>query len=312
MTAGVLAISHRGAIPPLPEPAFAARPRLAALRDELARAVRPRYTRRPPWNEPPLFFFDPTRQAELEATRGSPPAVRPDPLAERIAAELSSLFASVEVRRVARATPGLTEAAAALAPHHPAAKELADLLAVPDDEVFLVLHPATRSGFRLHVAGVADVAQFHLLILDTAVAEGVFPGPPPPARFRAACREADPLIPAGVPMVAEGRFQLFAPAAIGPDGSVPPGFRGCDHWLWGTFPLARVPRVDGERVVLLGEPAYRLTWEVERRFPALPAEADVVQVLGQFAVAERLSRLAGQPVSPRVPGVRTDRVAKAA
>ena len=38
--------------------------------------------------------------------------------------------------------------------------------------------------------------------------------------------------------------------------TVPGGFRGCDYWLWGWEAFAAVPRVDGERVVVLGEPAY--------------------------------------------------------
>jgi hypothetical protein len=312
---------------PAPDPAFAALPRLTRLRNALAAARRRPAPPRGHWGEPPVFFFDRVRQAEYLAARignsgeltspGSPRS-GPDPyreLAERIAAELPDLFASVEVRRAARAVTGLHEAAASLAPYCPAAKDLADLLAVPDDEVVLVLHPALRAGFRVVVRGVADVAQFHLLLLDAATgdpADGFLPGPPLPARFRAAARNANPVLPAGVPMVAEARFQLFRPSAVRPDGSVPGGFRGCDHWLWGHEPLAAVPRVDGERVVLLGDPAYRATWEVERRFPAMAADAELVQVLGPFQVAERLGRLAGRPVPVWVPEPRIEGAAKAA
>ena len=126
------------------------------------------------------------------------------------------------------------------------------------------------------VRGVVDIDQFHLLLMGTLTgdpADGLLPGPPLPARFLAAAQDTDPITPAGVPMVAEARFQLFKSSAVRSDGSVPPGFRGCDHWLWGTAPLATVPRIDGERVVLLGAPAYRATWDVERRFPAMPAIA---------------------------------------
>jgi hypothetical protein len=276
-----------------PDPAFAAIPRLTHLRDVLAER---RPVAKPSrWREPPVFFFDPARQAECETARSTPdrsPAA--GRLARLVAAELPALFASVEVRRAARAIPGLREAAARL----PAAKPLADLLAVPDDETVLVLHPRLRTGLRLFVRGVADVAQFHVLMLDAA--GGHLPGPPLPSRFRAACADADPVIPAGVPMVVEARFQLFKPSAVQPDGSVPSGFRGCDHWLWPTYPLAAVPRIDGERVVLLGDPAFRQTWEVERWFSAMPAEVRLLEVLGPFQVAERLGRLAGQPVAVRV------------
>jgi hypothetical protein len=297
-----------------PDPAFAALPRLAHLRDALVAAVQTTPPRRPTrWGEPPVFFFDPARQAQLEAAHRSPAG--PEQFAElsaAITAELPALFASVEVRRAARTVAGLREAAAALAPQLPAAKDLADLLDVPDDETVLVIDPATRTGFRLFVQGIADADQFQLLLVDAIAAEGLLSGPPLPARFRTACRDADPVIPAGVPMVAESRFQFLRPAALRTDGSVPGGFCGSEHWVWGHQPLSSAPRIDGERVLLLCEPAFRRTWEVERRFPSMPAELRLLQVLGPFQVAERLGRIVGQPVPVRVPEPEQTRPAKAA
>lgn len=290
-----------------PDPAFAARPRLARLRDALA-AVRNCPPRRPVrWGEPPVFFFDPARQAELEAARPAPAARdRFDEVSGLIAAELPGLFASVEVRRAARAVAGLREVAAALAPLLPAVKELADLLAVPDDEAVLVLDPANRTGYRLFAHGVADADQFQLLFLD-ALGDSRLP-----ARFAAACRDADPVTPAGVPMVAETRFQFLRPSVLRPDGTVPTGFRGSDHWVWGHHPLASVSRIDGERVLLVTEPAFRRTWEVERRFPAMAAEVRLLRVLGPFEVAERLGRIAGRPLPVRSPELERVRPSKAA
>lgn len=304
-----------GGLAPAPDPGFAARSRLVRLRDALRDAARQSEPRLRRWGEPAVFFFDPARQAELDAARPRAPEPVPHPVAAPIAAELPELCRSVEVRRVARAIPGLTDAAAALAPRLPAAKDLADLLAVPDDEPVLVLRPALRAGYRLLVRGVTDVNQFHLLLLGEITgtpAGGLLPGASPSSRLLAACGDADPALPAGVPLVAEGRFQLFRPAAVQPDGSVPPGFRGCDHWLWGWEPLAAVPRVDGERVVVLGEPAFRATWEVERRFPGMAAEVRLLDVLGPFRVADRLGRLAGRPVPVRVGEESREAMAKAA
>src|SRR5215218_4672679 len=108
-----------------PDPAFAALPRLNRLRDALA-AARPPAPPQSWWKEPAVFFFDPARQAELEAARsrkGGEPAA--DGATRLIAAELPALFASADVRRAARAVPGLRDAAAALAPHSPAARDLA-------------------------------------------------------------------------------------------------------------------------------------------------------------------------------------------
>jgi hypothetical protein len=274
----------------VPEPAYDARPRFTQLRDELAAMVSARTPGR--WKEPPLFFFDRRRQAELETAR-SPSSVEPfAEVSNRIAAELPALCASVEVRRVARAIDGLHDAAGVLAVACHAARDLADLLAVPDDEVFLVLHPAGRAGFRLVARGVADVGQFHILIANALVG-----GQPMPERFVAACRDVSPATPAGVPMVAEARFQMYAPAALRPDGTLPAGFGGCEHWLWPAMALATVPRIGGERVVLLGPPAYSATWDVARRFPAMPAELRVIETLSPLRVAECLASLTGQPLA---------------
>jgi hypothetical protein len=216
---------------------------------------------------------------------------------ELIAAELPVLFKSVEVRRAARGVLGLSEAAAALAPLLPAAKDLADLLAVPDDEAVLVLDPVAQTGFRLFARGIVDAAQFQLLLLDATAA---YLGQRPPARLVAAYRDADPVSPAGVPMVVEARFQLFKPSAVQLDGSVPAGFTGSDHWLWPQQPLASAPRIEGERVLLLGEPAFQTTWEVDRRFPGMAAELRLLDVLSPFQVAAHLGRLAGRPIPVRV------------
>jgi hypothetical protein len=273
---------------PSPDAGFDALPRLAQLAADLAAAVPERTQRH--WGEPAVFFFDTRRQAELEAARPAVPVADPfEELAPRITAEVAALCASPEVRRVARAAPGLREAALALAPACAAARHLAELLAVPDDEVVTVLHPANRTGFRCVVRGVADAGQFHLLMLDAAA--DLLPGPRLMQRFVAACRDANPTSAAGVTMLAEARFQMYAAGALRPGGTLPDGFGGSDHWLWPHTPLAAVPAVGGERVVLLGPPAYRATWEVARRFPALPAEVRLIETLDPARVAERLAAL---------------------
>jgi hypothetical protein len=294
------------AAPPAPssrEAAYEAPARLRTLRDDLnAERIAPRRSR---WNEPTVFFFHPDRQAELEASR-TVEAEQPHPLADRIACAVQSLCESVEVRQAARAVPGLREAAA----RHPVAKPLAELLAVPDDETVLVLNPEQRLGIRLLVRGVVSVNQFQTLLLDAASEE--LDQARPPSRFRSACGDANPVIPAGVPMTVNLSFQCFRPAALRPDGSMPERFHGSDQWLWGGEPLAAAPRIDGERTILLGEPAFPQSWDVDRRFPALAAETELLEVLSPFRVAERLSRLAGRPVSVRREPSRREPLAAAA
>lgn len=271
-----------------PDPGYEALARLTQLAEDMATAVPVRTRSR--WHEPLVFFFDGQRQAALEATRGTPPTVEPfSSLSARIAAELSVMWQSVEVRRVARATPGLRQVAAALAPVCSAAKELADLLLVPDDEVVTVLHPTLQLGFRLAVRGVADVGQFHVLLLDAA--SELLPVPRPMQRFVSAASVVNPPTVGGVSMVMEARFQMYGVGALRPGGVMPEGFGGNDHWLWPHTAMASVPVCDGERIVLLGPPAYRATWEFTRRFPSLPAEARLLETLTPSQVAERVAIL---------------------
>ncbi|MCE9565323.1 MAG: hypothetical protein K8U57_25090 [Planctomycetes bacterium] len=273
---------------PTPDAGYDAISRFALLAADMIAAIPTRS--RPRWNEPAVFFFDRRKQAELEVAR--PTASATDPfveLSERIAAEVSVLCGSIDLRRVARATPGMRNAAESLASACAAAKELADLLTVPDDELVTVLHPELKAGFRLLVRGVADVGQFHILLLDAL--GGLLPGPRVLGRFVTACRSVHPTSTGGVPMTAEARFQMYASAALRPNGSLPDGFGGSDHWLWPHTAFAAIPTCEGERVVLLGPPAYRATWEVNRRFPALAADVRLLEVLNPSQVAARLGKL---------------------
>jgi hypothetical protein len=275
---------------PQTDPAYAALPRLMLLRDTLLRALP---QRRSPWNEPPVFFFDRRRQTELESSRSEPVNPLIAEFAAHITAELPVLCATVEVRRVARTIPGLQATATALASACPEAQQLAELLAVPDDEVFVVLDPLARTGYRVVVQGVADVGQFSTLLAD------LLPGELVAERFVRAYRDVNPVLPAGVPMVVAARFQLSFPAALRSDGTLPSGFAGCEHWLWPSMPLATIPRIKGERVVLLGKPAFPLNWDVDRRFPTMPADLQLLEELNTERVREYLTRLTGHPILPR-------------
>src|SRR5437868_915455 len=88
-------------------------------------------------------------------TPGRPPqaAAAWDSLPDLTDDALTVLSACPLTRRVARAVPGLADAAAGLAADHPRARELVELLALPEDEVFLVVHPAARAGFRVTTRG---------------------------------------------------------------------------------------------------------------------------------------------------------------
>ncbi|OWK41584.1 hypothetical protein [Fimbriiglobus ruber] len=299
-----------------PDVAAAALQLLARLRDAVHTAVKFRDTARAledrsparRWGVPPLFFFDPRAQAEWSDARpGAEPftadAARRDPAGAAAWAAvrelsddaLSILSASAEARHAARATPGLVAAVRSLAPDLSRARRLADVLAIPDDEVFRVIHPAAGFGVRVTTRGVADVYQFHALLAAEVTGDpgrGLLPGSRPDPRVRELYRDqtADPIDP----VAATAEFQLFRSSALRPDGTLPDGFAGSDHWLWGPEPLAVVARERGERVVLLGEPAFRKTWDAVRRLPLVAGDLSVIEFLSADEVAAWIAARAGK------------------
>lgn len=295
------------AVAPPPDLSVQAVPLLGRLRDalrlsaEFLAACAPHRQaaerERSRWGEPPVFFFDAAAQAERERARPAKQALPAPDLAPDLARisrrmpqaatawralpdllddALTVLPASVESRRVARATDGLTGLAATVGEHLPAAKELAELLAVPDDEVLLVVDADRRTAVRVLLTGVADVYQLMIHLAD------VLPGRRPNPRVLSAYQysEADPNA-----AVAVAPFQLLRPAALRADGTPPAGLAASDFWLWGPEPTAQLPRENGERVVLLTAATVPHSWDVGRRFPRLPARTELLEVLSREAVA---------------------------
>jgi hypothetical protein len=255
-----------------PDPGYAAVAFLAKLRDALRSATKSLHAERS--GVPRLFFFDRDAQRELAAGEPSKPRIDPK-VADLIADALTLLPASIEARRAARATDGLRDAVVAVAKGHKPARELVELLDVPDDQVVLAIHPAARTGVRVLIRGVADVNQLHVLLAD------LLPGRRLDSRVVDAYLDADPDPDAAV-MTA--RFQMFRPSALQPDGTLPRGFAGSDHWVWGEQSPAVLPLENGERVVLLGEPAFAAEWDVGRKFSRLPAEVERIESLGRAEV----------------------------
>ena len=276
-----------------PDVAVAALPLLTRLRDGLRAAAAAGQDR---WGVPKLFFFDRSLQAELNTAREGAadlPSLPPE-LNDLIDDARTVLAADHHARRAARAVAGLREAAAAVARVSKAIRELADLLALADDEVIRVICPAARAGCRVAVRGAADVHQLHVLLANALTGDpgrGMLAGSRPHPRVLAAC--SDPgTDPDGVEFTA--RYQFFRPPALQPDGSLPHGFRGSDHWVWGPEWVTDLPLVDGERAVLLGEPAFAATWEVGRRVPGVAAEVALLEVMPAAAVADWIAARTGR------------------
>jgi hypothetical protein len=284
-----------------PDLAFATLPLLNRLRDALAKAVtaldeyrivKERSTRKQRmWGVPKLFFFHKPAQIELLAGRasgGSPheaPSLANDSALSDLLEDAHLLLAeSLDVRRAARATPGLYDAAKILGTELAPAKQLAELLRMPEGEAIRVIHPAAGAGYRVLTQGVATVNQFHTLFADRITGDperGFLPGMRPSADAVNAAGEVDPF--AGEE-TAEARFQFLRPTALTEAGTIPEGFRSSAHWFWGEESLAEFPLDNGERVVLIDEPTIANTWVVERKFPRLPAEIEVLEVMKRAEV----------------------------
>ena len=267
------------------------------------------------WGVPSLFFFDNRLQKEWEEIRPVLPAF-PEPYTTDVAKRfpalaaawtilpdlltdaLTVLYGSRLTRRAARAVTGLQTDADSIAKLIPDCQDLADLLAMPEDETVLAIDPIAKAGVRVRVRGIATVHEFHALLADAAGT--IFHGPRPTPALIAAYRGTG-LNPAEPP-VATARFQFFHPRALRPDGMLPSGFSGSDDWLWGPEPLAAIPFVDGERTVLLGEPVSDFAWEAVRRFPFPAERLDVLETLTESDVVNWMQRYAGitsQPMTLR-------------
>jgi hypothetical protein len=229
------------------------------------------------WGVPQLHFFHKPAQEALERSKPKEPAAYDfGPALDHMLEDgLMLLVESLDVRRTARATAGLYEAARAIAEELPAAKELADMLRMPEGEAIRVIHPGRLIGYRLLTVGVGSVNQFHTLFADRV------PGQRPSADAVRAAGAFDPL---AEPAFAETRFRFLKPAALQADGTLPEGFRASDHWYWGHESLAEFPLENGERLVLADDPAFEETHPVERRFPRLPAGVDVLDVMSRAEV----------------------------
>ena len=292
--------------PSSPDLAYEALPLLHRLRAclPLATTFRDACKRTRRWGVPPLFFFGkpkpnvavpfPGECGMAVARRYPDAALAWAKLHDYTDDAFAVMAASADARRTARAIPGLIPGIQALAADHRRCRELAELFAVADDGAVTVLHPSSGAGFRILYGGIANLAQFHVLLADAVTGsprKGYLAGERPDPRIVAAYRDCatDPEAD-----VATARFQMYRPMALREDGTLPPRFQGSEEWFWGHESPAEIPSVNGERLLLIGEPAYRRQWTVRRRFSAVSGELHVDEVLSATAVRSWIDALRGR------------------
>ncbi|MFJ9635145.1 hypothetical protein [Streptomyces sp. NPDC101178] len=127
-------------------------------------------------------------------------------------------------------------------------RSLGYALQVLDDEPLVALHRPSGTGYALRFFGIGDNFQLHTLLADALIGGGHVRGYAPSPHEVAVCRET----PGQVDTV--GSFELVAP-----DGAR----------LWNEGNPADIPLVDGVRLLVLDEPAYRRSWPAGRFFPGM-------------------------------------------
>ncbi|MGI5521426.1 hypothetical protein ACQEUX_10750 [Micromonospora sp. CA-259024] len=159
-----------------------------------------------------------------------------------------------DVRAVLPDRPRLTAAVGAMREHIGTAHWLYGLLLVLDDEPLVVLHRATRRGFRVTISGVGDNFQLHTLLADALIgdeAQGLVPGQRPSAAEIAAASDGEDLAPAGG---IRGNFNL-----VDAHG----------EWIWNEGRPADIPKLEGRRVVVIDPPPYPRSWNAGRPYPLM-------------------------------------------
>ncbi|MFE9858213.1 hypothetical protein [Streptomyces sp. NPDC005780] len=142
-------------------------------------------------------------------------------------------------------------------------KCLSYALAVLDDEPVIVLHRPAGTGFEVRIGGIGDNFQLHTLLAHVLVGGGHVAGTTPSVESVRLATDPEPAT-GRTRTVATGAFELLAP-----DGAR----------IWNEGLPDDIPVVEGHRLLVLDEPAYRRSWNADRFFPHLPGKAELIRVL---------------------------------
>ena len=138
------------------------------------------------------------------------------------------------------------------------------LLLVLDDEPLTVLHRPTGRGYQVVISGIGDNFQLHTLLAARLIGD-----------------EARGFLPGQRPSPVE-----IAAATDGPDLTPADGMRGAFNlvdafgdWIWNEGRPADIPRLDGERMVVLDPPPYVRSWNAGRAYPLMRPSLEVKRLL---------------------------------
>ena len=177
------------------------------------------------------------------------------------------------------------------------------LLEGVDDEEWIVLHPGEAKGFVVRVRDLVDNWSLQPLLANALVTEkrggvlgiggarigpeGGLTGRRPSAELIACIRgDGSQSLSSGV----EGQWDAYTFHAIGADGTLTPSL--LEHKIWNEGIPVDIPALGGHRVVILGAPLVKRTWNANRAFEAMGSELELVRLLEPDEVLEWLDRCA--------------------
>jgi hypothetical protein len=189
-----------------------------------------------------------------------------------------------------RANP-LRESAKKIAAYHEAGGWLDSILAVLVDEPIVVIEPGSSRGILGRITGIADNFQLNTLLMDAFPRSGIF-------SRRRVSRRAAAIARGDGPQASQetmvSPWNLYTWEAIQPDLTLPSSdnWRSATaYWIWNEGAPEDIPKLNGQRVVLLGPASYPRGFFAQRSFKRLRARLDCEQVLSKAEVNRRLQQM---------------------
>ena len=176
-------------------------------------------------------------------------------------------IALLSVDPPARAEAGdLAEVAEKIEEVHEAGGWLRAMLTVLDEEPYVAIEPATRTGIVGRMSGIVENFQLNTLLMDE------FPRDEPRVSKNAVA-VARGSGPQQIDETVTGVWNLYSYGALLPGGELADAADRdyADTWIWNEGMPADIPVLDDHRVILLGPASYERTWPAQRMFLKLPA-----------------------------------------
>lgn len=228
-------------------------------------------------------------------------------LPSRCLAAIACLTRSSKLRRAEQKSGELIEAVYALEEAIPEVTFLSQVMKVLDDEKLLVLHPASKRGFRAVIRDICSNVELFVLFTDKMVGDpkkGFIPGKSPDPRAVAVLQRPDEA-QKKQPRITT-TFEMASYLAVEPDGSLAPDFEdAAEWWVWYEGVPAEIPVFEGHRVIILTDPIMKREHEVQSAFDPLHPAVEITGKVSADEVGALLVRMGKAARAARAKDPRT-------